>query len=314
MAKITFRLYRLGGLTIASQLELPGLPRARTESVDVTLRIGTPPLLKDAFEVEPRCMANGCEYLHTFPGVANFYIRGGEEIVVEPFDLNRLDELRSILHAEIFAVLFSRRGLLPLHASAVCATGSDGRVFGFLGRSGAGKSSLVAFLSRRGYKVIADDLTLLNRTCEGVTKVTPCAPWLKLWGDTLDGLAEPVQGLEAIAGKDSKYRFPLTRGAGEAEELLPLAGLFVLEFTTGEEVVISPFKPAAAVAKLMLYSYPILMIHKLGGNAQLFHQCGEILATVPMWTFSRPWNLAKIENSLDILQLHMRRILLESSS
>lgn len=305
MGKITSKVYRLGGLTIASELDLPGLPPAQAHPIDVVIRIGHPPKLEDAREVEPRCLANDLEYLHTFPEVASFYIRGGEEIIVHPFDLNRLDEIRSLLHSQIFAVLFSRRGLLPLHASAVSV---DGKVFGFLGRSGAGKSSLVAYLSRRGYQVVADDLTLLNRTHQGVTEVTPCGLWLKLWRDTLDALGEPVKGLETIAGKNSKYRFPLTTGPTDPEESLPLAGLFVLESTAGEEVLISPLEPAAAVAKLMLYSYPILLIHRLGGNAELFHQCGEILEKVPMWTFTRPWNLGSIEKSVDTLQAHLAAI------
>ncbi|HVJ09547.1 MAG TPA: hypothetical protein VM554_14305 [Acidisarcina sp.] len=195
---------------------------------------------------------------------------------------------------------------MPLHASAVSV---DNKVFAFLGRSGAGKSTLAAFLSRRGYQVIADDLTLLSRGNSGVTEVTPCAPWLKLWGDALNGLAEPVDGLELIAGKDSKYRFPIAQGGTVAESRLRLAGLFLLdsneERETEGEASIRPLEPAAAVAKLMLYFYPILLIHKLGRNAELFRQCGEILETAPMWIFRRPWNLGSLERSLGTLEAHL---------
>lgn len=299
MEKITTSQYRLGGLVIESELQLAGLPVVHEQAKDVVIRIDTPPRIsEDAREIEPGCLANPLEYWHSFPGVANFYLRGGDEIVVEPLDERRLDEARSYLFSVIFAVLFFRRGLLPLHASAVRV---NEQVFAFLGRSGAGKSSLAAGLRLRGYQVIADDLTLLHPTTEGVTKVTPCAPWLKLWKDSIPHVAAHESNWEPIGGKDFKFRLPLSEKGGEPSSLA-LAGLFVLERSDSGAVQMSSLPPAAAVAKMMLYAYPILLVHKLGGNSALFRQCANILEHVPMWSFTRPWDLKEFGAGLDFLE------------
>ncbi len=300
MEKISKHFYRLGGLIIASELPLPGLLRLAPQPADVSIRIGIAPFLtdkRDAREIESGCLATPEEYFHTFPGIVTFYIRGGKEIVLQPLDLSRLKELHSLLYSVIFAVVFHRRGMLPLHASAIAV---KDRIFGFLGRSGAGKSTLAAHLERRGYQVTADDLLLLSNTGQGVTRVTPCAPWLKLWDDAFDGIGKQTVGLEPIAGKDSKYMVPLPQNL--PEETLPLAALFVLESNTDDETQFTRLAPAAAVAKLMLYVYPILLIHKLGNSAELFQQCAEILEHVPVFTFSRPWDPSSFDAVLDRLE------------
>jgi hypothetical protein len=309
MKKITTSRYRLAGIVIESELPLVGLPVIHEDAKDVVIRIDIPPRVgEDALEIEPGCLANPLEYWQSFPGVANFYLRGGEEIIVEPLDKTRLDETRSYLFSVIFAVLFFRRGLLPLHASAVRVRD---QVFAFLGRSGAGKSSLAAGLRLRGYQVIADDLTLLQPAETGVTKVTPCAPWLKLWKDSIPQVASQEKGWEPIAGKDFKFRLPLSEKQGEPPSLA-LAGLFVLERSESGKAEVSSLLPAAAVAKMMLYAYSILLVHKLGDNFALFRQCAEILEHVPMWSFYRPWDLQGFGAGLDCLEEQFSTILLKT--
>jgi len=300
MEKITSYFYRLGGLFILSEFPLPGLAMLPPQTPDITIRLGIPPFpdaMRDAREIEPGCLATPNEYLHTFPGIVTFYVHGGKEIVVQPLDSSRLKELHSLLYSVVFAVVCHRRGMVPLHASAVAV---EGRIFGFLGRSGAGKSTLAAHLERRGYQVTADDLLLLNRSEQGVTRVTPCAPWLKLWEDAFDGIGKQTEGMEPIAGKDSKFVVPLPQGL--PEEPLPLAALFVLESHGDSEIEITRLEPAAAVAKLILYVYPILLIHKLGQTAALFQQCAEVLKNVQVFTFSRPWDPDRFDEVLDRLE------------
>ena len=300
MEKITTYFYRLGGLFILSEFPLPGLTMLPPQTPDVTIRLGIAPFpaaKRDAREIEPGCLATSNEYLHTFPGIVTFYVRGGQEIFVQPLDSSRVKELHSLLYSVIFAVVFHRRGMVPLHASAVAV---EGRIFGFLGRSGAGKSTLAAHLERRGYPVTADDLLLLSSSEQGVTRVTPCAPWLKLWEDAFDGIGKQTEGMEPIAGKDSKFVVPLPQN--RAEEPLPLAALFLLESNTDGEIEFTRLEPAAAVAKLILYVYPILLIHKLGQTAALFQQCAEVLKNVQVFTFSRPWDPDRFDAVLNRLE------------
>jgi hypothetical protein len=299
MEKISNQFYRLSGLVIVSELALPGLDVLPPQPADVSIHLGIAP-------IESGCLATPEEYFHTFPGIVTFYVRGGDEIVVQPLDSSRLAEIHSLLYSVIFATLLYRRGILPLHASAISV---EGQIFGFLGRSGAGKSTLAAHLQRRGYQVTADDLLLLNETGKGVTRVTPCAPWLKLWEDAFDGIGKQISGLEPIAGKDSKYMLPLSEK--DPEVPLSLAALFVLEWNSDAETRFTRLAPAAAIAKLMLYVYPILLIHKLGQTADLFLQCGEILENVPVFTFSRPWDASCFDTVLDRLEEKFSKVTMQ---
>lgn len=300
--------YLLSGLTLRSEIPLPGLPDAKPGSItDVTISRGfTPSSLRGGVAISLRGEATAREYLEHFEGVASFYVRDGEEIVVRPDPGASIDEIRSLLFSVVLAVLLFQRGLLPIHASAIEVRG---RVFAFVGMSGSGKSSLAAYLSRRGYRIVADDLTLLDQNPGQVPLVVPCAPWLKLWRDALDGLKCPVDGLDPIPRKDWKYRVPIdgkAYGAIEAvEEPLPLGGLFLLEKTEdGEPGAINLLQPAQAVAKFMLYTYTILMVHKLGQTPALFRRASEALQHVSMWTLERPWGLEHFDAVLDMLEAH----------
>ncbi len=310
--KLTSKVFRFGGLAIASEIDLPGLPEVATPSFDVSIRIGTPPhALLDATEIDPECFANDSEYLYSVPELAVFYLNGGHEIIVKPLDNNRMGELRSYLFSIIVSVLFFRRGLLPLHASAVNV---GGRVFAFLGKSGAGKSTLAAYLGERGYPVIADDLTLLNRTEDGTTRVTPCAPWVKLWRDALDGFGMQIREESQLAGKHSKYLIPLAEAADDPGPPLPLGGLFLLEESSENEATVVPITSAAAIAAMMAFTYPALLVHKLGRDAELFRRCGEVLGTVPVAAFRRARNLAKFDEQVDTLLAAIPAMSFESKS
>jgi len=308
--KLTSKVFRFGGLMIASEIDLPGLPEVATSSFDVSIRIGTPPLtLLDATEIDPECFANDTEYLYSVPKLAIFYLIGGHEIIVKPLDMNRMGEIRSYLFSIIVSVLFFRRNLLPLHASAVSV---GGRVFAFLGKSGAGKSTLAAYLGERGYPVVADDLTLLNRTEDGITIVTPCAPWVKLWRDALDGFGMRIQEESQLAGKHSKYLIPLAEAADDPAEPQPLGGLFLLEESPAADATIVPMASAASIAAMMAFTYPALLVHKLGRDAELFRRCGEVLGTVPVAAFRRPRNLANFDEQVDVLLAGIHAMPLES--
>ncbi len=82
----------------------------------------------------------------------------------------------------------------------------------FLARSGQGKSSLAAHLAQRGFRVLADDVCLID-TRSGPAMVIPTAPWLKLWRNSLEILGRQAEGLERVFSEDDKYRLPLARRA-----------------------------------------------------------------------------------------------------
>ena len=99
------------------------------------------------------------EYLLRVPEVANFLVRNGREVLVQPAPGALPADIRAYLLSPIFSTLCHQAGMYSLHASAV-RIGAG--VVAFLGNSGAGKSTLAAGLAQRGYTIVSDDICLLD--------------------------------------------------------------------------------------------------------------------------------------------------------
>src|ERR1700678_799599 len=165
-------MYLLGGVTLFSEIVLPELPLIQHQDATphpVTIRLGdVSNHLPGAVEIDPDCFATAAQYFLRIHGIARYLVTNGREIVVSP-DAGALPlDVRAYLLGTIFAVLCQQRGLLPLHASAVSSNPVNGRqgAVAFLARSGQGKSSLAAHLAQRGFRVLADDVCLINATPE----------------------------------------------------------------------------------------------------------------------------------------------------
>jgi hypothetical protein len=164
--------YRLGPFLLASEIPLPELEPlpAADGSADtspavagpatVSIRLAAvPQRIANVVANESRWWASRQEYLLRVPAIANFLVRHGREILVEPAPGAHPADIRAYLLSPIFSSLCHQAGMYSLHASAVrVGTG----VVAFLGNSGAGKSTLAAGLAQRGYTIIADDICLLD--------------------------------------------------------------------------------------------------------------------------------------------------------
>lgn len=171
-------LYRLFGLTFDSAHPIPGLAEtgiAHDRETPVTIDFARiPPRLEQVEVEDDMYQANGRAYLLDVPNVLRLLIEDGERIIAQP-DAG-CDEIllwNSIVGAGASVAGF-QRGSIPLHASAIL---TDRGAVAFGGRSGFGKSTLVAGLVGRGYGLMADDLVLVRqegkdfRVGEGVPEV-----------------------------------------------------------------------------------------------------------------------------------------------
>src|ERR1700688_3352248 len=178
-------VYLIGGITLISEIALPELPLIQQQSATphpVRVRLGAVANhLSGAVELDPDCFATPTQYLLNIQGVARYLVTAGREIVVDLAAAAPALDVRGYLLGSIFVVLCQQRGLLPLHASAIA--GKSG-VAAFLGNSGQGKSTLAAHLAQRGFRVLADDVCLID-TAQPAAMVIPTAPWLKLWRNSL---------------------------------------------------------------------------------------------------------------------------------
>lgn len=266
----------------------------------VNIRLGkAPETLTSPLAVTDRYEANDTEFLLRLSGVATYYVRNGVEVVVDREAGAPELDVRSYLMGNLFAVLCHQRGLLPLHASAIATP--RGAV-AFLAQSGGGKSSMVAFLSRRGHRVLADDVCLIDPAAPQDRRVLPVAPWLKLWSTTLDAMGESSHGLSRIFSNDEKYRYALQ----EPEAPVPLAELILLERAEPQaEVSFERLAPVHALHAMLDLTYQSWLVRAIGRTENYFLRCGEALAGARAVRMRRPWGFEAMDATLAALEAHI---------
>lgn len=218
--------YRIAGLTVLCDADLPGFPIEATPArpAEVVIRAAeTPRTLADPVATGPTwAMAEG-RFLLRVPGIARFLLRDGAEIDYQAEAEAEPGDVAAFLLGSAFGVLLHQRGLAVLHASSVAV---NGKAALFVGPSGAGKSTLAAALVRRGYPLVADDFCVLSLGGGEVPFVHPDGGLPKLWAESIDELDLAGRQLGAVRGRLSKFYVEtpaLTAGAP-----LPLGPIFVL--------------------------------------------------------------------------------------
>lgn len=294
-------LYLIGGITLISEIALPELPPLQQQSPTphpVQIRLGAlPDHLPGGVQLDPDCFATPQQYLLKIQGVARYLVSDGREIVVDPDDAAPGLDVRGYLLGSIFVVLCQQRGLLPLHASAIA--GRSG-VAAFLANSGQGKSTLAAHLAQRGFRVLADDVCLIDITRPGSAMVIPTAPWLKLWRNSLENLGKKAEGLARVFTDDDKYRLPL------APVLTP-EPILRLIFLEGNEigstmVEMEEIPRVHAVPSLMKLTHHSYVLEATGQLEENFQRCGRVLSQARAYRLIRPWGLMHLEQTVDVLE------------
>ncbi len=310
MTNVT-RVYLLGGITLASEIALPELSPVEREACSprpVTLRLGAVPHhLPDAVQLDAFRVATSAQFLLSIPGVARYLVTAGTEIVVEPEMEAVASDVRGYLLGPVFVVLCQQRGLLPLHASAV---GSEAGVVAFVANSGEGKSTLAAHLGRRGFRVLADDTCLIDTSQPGEAMVTPTAPWLKLWRNSLETLGKEVEGMAKVFSDEDKYRLPIAAPLQPE----PIRKLFFLQSAEegslgsyGSATVMENIPRLEAVPLLMSLVHHAYVLEATGQREETFRRCSRVLSQASAHRLIRPWGLEHLESTVDLVDAVLRK-------
>ena len=249
---------------------------------DVTVRIGaTPaalpaPVDKGAFwEAAP----GAC--LIMVPGVARFLITGGRDVLVEPRGGSDHD-VGVQLTPLVFTTVLQQRGVITFHACAV-ETGAGAVLFA--GRSGSGKSSLLAALVERGYAMLADDAAGVAPASNGRPVALPAFPRLKLWADTLDALAWRGRARGKVREEMEKYLVPEERFRNESQVV---RAVYILGSRRQEGIEVETVPVADAFRQLWAHTYYKRRLHGLGQQPAHFRTLTAMVERLPIVKVTRP--------------------------
>ena len=273
---------------------------------ETAVRYGAVPHALGAIAVGPEEYALvGDEFLmRTKDGLA-FHYRKGQGVTVELGAQSDPADEGLYLNGSVYAAAASINGFYPLHASAIAV---GGQVVAFNGPAGAGKSTLIAELGRRGYPMVCDDTLILSipesGPASGPILALPGHKRLKLTASAfeLTGAGQEERVAQTI---DKHYATP---AAGTVTEILPLAALFLL--AQGPHAVVERVRGGACLRALQddHYTQGLYLAANWPDRAARFAQLARLAGAIGIYRFSRPHDIATFSANIDVVEEHLHAL------
>lgn len=289
--------YKAYGLMVNSELLIPELETAEG-TPDVIIKFGKVPMhLENASETGIRFEASQDEFLLKIDNIARYYVWAGREIVIEPLNEGREDDIIVFLLGTVFGALLHQRGFLVLHGSCIEVNG-EGVLF--TGVSGIGKSTLAAAFYEKGYPVLTDDVSAVFIGEDEAPYIMPGMPSLKLWQDSAVKFGKDTQTLVPLRKEMNKYRLEI--GDKFVAGPLPLSRIYILNTDFETEIKINEISSLDRLTTLIDNTYRIRFLKGQGGKALHFKQCAVLANKVGIYRVQRPKSGFRINELLERLE------------
>jgi len=292
--------YRISGLSVGSDIALPGLIAGDGAPPDVVIREATvPAVLDDATSLGPTWQIAGDKFLLRIPNVARFLLSGGRTIDFEPEASADRGDIPIFILGTVFGILLHQREQIVLHASTVRVSG---KAVLFCGGSGAGKSTLAAALAQRGYPLVTDDFCTLAIPANGPPTVYSDGRQLKLWAQAIDRLKLADRRGGRVRSRLEKF---YVEPAEAHAEPLPLGAVYSLRearppYAAGIE------RPNIVDATLILRrnAYRPLLVRRLDQKAAYFHAATAVANSAGIFHLTRTLDFAQMPKVIASLEQH----------
>jgi len=196
------------------------------------------------------------------PTVGAIQVSDGKHVQVAVRDSSSEDHIRAFVLGPALAVCCSQRNLLPLSASVVAR---DGRAIAILGSPGVGKSAVAFALTRVGYGLVSDGITVLRESSrEPRFEALATFPFHHLWRRAVFSLNLPVETLRRTRPCLEKYIWPYTDPFDPAAAT-PLSDVVILRRESDEDVPTAPLGHIDHTLGCLMRS--IAYAHASGGDA-----------------------------------------------
>jgi hypothetical protein len=293
--------YRICGLSVASDIALPGMIAATADSfAEVTIRKGeVPQMLPNATITGPTWQISGKQFLLSVPNVARFLLNDGQQIVFAPESDASAEDVPIFILGTVFGILLHQREQIVLHASAVEV---NGRAVIFCGSSGAGKSTLAAALTQRGYRTISDDLCAMTLAADAVPIIHPDGRQLKLWAQAVEKLELEDIRREPVRGRLEKFYIELSETTSEA---LPLGAVYALREARSHNIPgIQRCNVVDAALLLRHHAYRPLLVARLEQGKHYFKAAAQIGNRSGIFLLTRPLEFTAMSDVISWLERH----------
>ncbi|HKX91510.1 MAG TPA: hypothetical protein VJM15_03695 [Sphingomicrobium sp.] len=242
----------------------------------------------------------GDQFVMRGEGDHYFHYRKGHGITTERGEQFDLSEESLWLNGSVYAAIASLNGFLPIHASAVA---HNDQVFAFTGPAGAGKSTVVAALGKRGLPMFCDDTLVLDLSDPDQIHCLPGHKRLKLRPDAVELTgATPQEKVSKTV--DKHYALP---AAGDVRAVLPLGQLLFLE--NGSRLAIEPLTGSERFVMLQddhQTAHLFAGARRFDRKAQ-FEHLARLARQIEMARFVRPYDVARFDEGVALAAEHVTK-------
>lgn len=215
-------------------------------------------------------------------------------------DVSR-DYAENIFSNQVLPLLWTYEGTPVLHASCVVI---DGGAFGFLGRSGRGKSTLAAAFARFGHAFLTDDGMVIERAA-GEVQVRPYLPSIRLLPDSQGAVLGP-ESVPAASGEVTlKARVSASSLIPHTRNPAPLRGIYVLDEPASDAPMFKPMTVPAAIDALLQHSF-LLDSHDKTKMRSHFKVMADLAEGFPVFALDYPRDFDRLEDTVAVIASHAR--------
>jgi hypothetical protein len=301
--------YRAFGLTIGSELSLPGLP-VSSDSPQIHIRRAVVPEWNGHARIRyaERCRIDGQKWWVHFKAVQfTGLIHDGKLI---EFDADPAQDHISALHVlgSCTGALLFQRGLMPIHGNTVAGPQGTATI---VGKIGAGKSATTFALMDRGYRLVADDISAFSFE-GGTPRVMPGFPRLKLWKSTLEHFARDPDEFVRLRPELEKYHYPV-EDAFCGEPQAPDA-IYILHPAESPGVHIRPLSGVTKLEAMRAHLYKIRFRDAILNWPPLLNKICVLADKVSVNIVERPQAGTTIEAVAEAIHSHLAHLSSEGSA
>ncbi len=222
-----------------------------------------------------------------------FLVENGSHITLERNPLAEDERLAVHFMATALPVLLQQRGDLILHANTVVTP--DGAI-AISGKSGAGKTTTVAALLRKGCTLLADDITMLRQNENKLVEVVPGPPQLHLCEETANMFGYDISGLPRYPWRRMKAAVPVHNVM--AFNSVPLKKIYLIKISSSDEVRVTSLVGKEKFAALQESLYGPLIPDE---QSKLFALHSVVLDSVEICCIERPHNRWCLDEVVEVI-------------
>jgi len=243
----------------------------------------------------------GADYLLRFPGLADFEVSAdGTQVAAHPANGTDAATVEHLYINQLVPLALSRQGRPAFHASVVTVPGG---AVAFLGKTGAGKSTLAASFALNGAAFLTDDALLIDET-DGRCVALPSHASLRLWEDSVAALVDFESPQALPVSYTSKARLLAGAALTFSEAPQALLAAFVLESQAATAISIRPLGGLDRYMSWIGNSF-LLDIEDRDLLAQHFEWTHRISAAVPTFGLDYPRDYGILPEVRIAVQRHL---------